>query len=243
MAARRAFDDPKDKPKDDPPKTPAQEYQALVKEFNDAQQEYFKAATAAKTDEERQKAFQEKYPQPAKFSKRFLELAQKNAKDPVAVDALVWVVTRVGPASEDGRTALEVLQKDHLNDPKMAQVCQSLIYQQGAAADKLLRAIMEKSSSHEAQGQATYALASRLKNQGNEKDAEPLFERVATDFKDVKSYRGTLADVANGELFEMRHLSIGKEAPDIEGEDIDGKKMKLSDYRGKVVVLDFWGNW
>ena len=35
----------------------------------------------------------------------------------------------------------------------------------------------------------------------------------------------------------------GKTAPDIEGEDIDGKKFKLSDYRGKVVVLDFWGNW
>jgi peroxiredoxin len=32
-------------------------------------------------------------------------------------------------------------------------------------------------------------------------------------------------------------------APEIAGEDIDGKKFKLSDYRGKVVLLDFWGNW
>ena len=36
---------------------------------------------------------------------------------------------------------------------------------------------------------------------------------------------------------------LNKEAPEIEGVDIDGKKFKLSDYRGKVVVLDFWGNW
>ena len=35
----------------------------------------------------------------------------------------------------------------------------------------------------------------------------------------------------------------GQEAPEIEGEDIDGKKFKLSEYRGKVVVLDFWGHW
>lgn len=38
-------------------------------------------------------------------------------------------------------------------------------------------------------------------------------------------------------------LAIGKVAPDIVGEDIDGQSFKLSDYRGKVVVLDFWGNW
>ncbi len=38
-------------------------------------------------------------------------------------------------------------------------------------------------------------------------------------------------------------LEIGDTAMEINGEDIDGKKFKLSDYRGKVVVLDFWGNW
>ena len=36
---------------------------------------------------------------------------------------------------------------------------------------------------------------------------------------------------------------IGQTAPEIEGEDIDGQRFKLSDYRGKVVVLDFWGDW
>jgi uncharacterized Zn finger protein (UPF0148 family) len=38
-------------------------------------------------------------------------------------------------------------------------------------------------------------------------------------------------------------LKVGNLAPEIEGEDLDGKKFKLSDYRGKVVLLDFWGNW
>jgi hypothetical protein len=36
---------------------------------------------------------------------------------------------------------------------------------------------------------------------------------------------------------------VGLTALEIEGEDIDGKRFKLSDYRGKVVLLDFWGNW
>jgi peroxiredoxin len=42
----------------------------------------------------------------------------------------------------------------------------------------------------------------------------------------------------------LRHpTAVGEPAPEIEGEDIDGKKFKLSDLHGKVVLLDFWGNW
>lgn len=36
---------------------------------------------------------------------------------------------------------------------------------------------------------------------------------------------------------------VGKKAPEIDGEDVDGVRFKLSDYRGKVVMLAFWGNW
>jgi len=71
------------------------------------------------------------------------------------------------------------------------------------------------------------------------KEAEELFERIVTKYAEAKD----LAAKAKTELFELRNLAIGRTAPDIEGEDIDGKKFKLSDYRGKVVVLDFWGNW
>jgi hypothetical protein len=38
-------------------------------------------------------------------------------------------------------------------------------------------------------------------------------------------------------------IEIGQKAMEINGEDIDGQPFKLSDYRGKVVVLDFWGHW
>ncbi len=35
----------------------------------------------------------------------------------------------------------------------------------------------------------------------------------------------------------------GNAAPDFTVTDIDGKKLTLSDYKGKVVLLDFWATW
>ena len=38
-------------------------------------------------------------------------------------------------------------------------------------------------------------------------------------------------------------LAVGQAAPEIMGEGVDGVPFKLSDYKGKVVVLGFWGEW
>jgi hypothetical protein len=71
-------------------------------------------------------------------------------------------------------------------------------------------------------------------------EIEALFER-ATKFADVKTPRGgTVAAQAKMELHGIRHLSVGKVAPEIKGQDQDGRAFKLSDYRGRVVLLYFW---
>ena len=68
-----------------------------------------------------------------------------------------------------------------------------------------------------------------------------VFTQAAEKYGGVKLPGGdTVAERANVALFEIRNLSVGKEAPDIEGVDQDGNRFKLSDYRGKVVLLDFW---
>jgi len=49
-----------------------------------------------------------------------------------------------------------------------------------------------------------------------------------------------VSERARSLLYEMRWLAVGKQAPEIDGTDQDGVTFKLSDYRGKVVLLDFW---
>ena len=78
-----------------------------------------------------------------------------------------------------------------------------------------------------------------------DKEAESLLERVFVEFGNVKHplMSRTAGAIAAGELFGMRNLVVGKVAPDIEGKDQDGTPFALREYRGKVVVLTFSGNW
>jgi AhpC/TSA family len=72
-------------------------------------------------------------------------------------------------------------------------------------------------------------------------EVEAILEQAADKYGDVKMpYGGTIGETVKTELFAIRHLAVGKEAPDIEGTDQDGARFKLSDYRGKVVMLYFW---
>jgi thiol-disulfide isomerase/thioredoxin len=82
--------------------------------------------------------------------------------------------------------------------------------------------------------------------------AEQLFQTVLTNYADVPYFppgsggdqsKSTLGEKATLELYECQHLTVGKVAPDIQGEDLDGHKLKLSDYRGKVVMISFWASW
>jgi peroxiredoxin len=76
------------------------------------------------------------------------------------------------------------------------------------------------------------------------REAKGLYEQTIASYGDLATRRTvSLGELAKGELFDLTSLSVGKQAPDIVGRDVDGKPLKLSDYRGKVVVLTFSGNW
>jgi thiol-disulfide isomerase/thioredoxin len=69
-----------------------------------------------------------------------------------------------------------------------------------------------------------------------------MMEKAAKQAPDAKVGGETLAKVVAAEIVSLR-IGPGSVVPDIEGTDLDGKKVKLSSYRGKVVLLDFWATW
>jgi RNA polymerase sigma factor (sigma-70 family) len=76
------------------------------------------------------------------------------------------------------------------------------------------------------------------------KEAEAAFERVVKEFGDLPGGRNEpLAQEAGAELNEIRNLAPRKPAPEVTGADVDGRPLKLSDHRGRVVLLSFWADW
>jgi len=77
----------------------------------------------------------------------------------------------------------------------------------------------------------------------NRKEALQHFVVIQQKYASVKTFQGQLGPLANIQEFKLAHLSVGGVAPEITGKDVFGKPLKLSDFRGKIVLLDFWGDW
>jgi hypothetical protein len=123
----------------------------------------------------------------------------------------------------------------------------------------ILRTLVDKDPSRAVQAQACLSLGYMLKERVRfthstdveelakvRGESERLFERVAQKYGDVKRGNLTMADSAKRALDDLHataFLMPGKPAPEVEAQDQDGKKFKLGDYRGKVVLLDFWSQY
>jgi peroxiredoxin len=67
---------------------------------------------------------------------------------------------------------------------------------------------------------------------------EPLFNNLTPEVQNTpegKSFKE--------EITRVRNLTIGSNAPDFEVQDMDGNLVRLSDFKGKTVLLDFWASW
>jgi RNA polymerase sigma factor (sigma-70 family) len=274
-----------DQPPD--PKTTRGRYQALLDEYKTAFKAYDQARRDAKTDEDRNRASREKYPQPRSYIGRFLAIAESAPADPACIDALIWIVQRGFDGPEYDRAIdLLVSQAGTGRVGRDAMV----VYSASPSMERLFRAIVEKDPNAYTRGLACLWLGRYLKHHservrslredpesarrwearyleegaGKEsfirfierdpdalmKGAEAALERSLSEFasepaddRTTRAARAKLAEDVRAELDEIRNLAVGKPAPEIVGTDIDGQPFKLSDYRGKVILLTFWAGW
>ncbi len=232
--------------KKNPPKKEANDRQgqldAIIKDFVQAQEEAEKAYKSAKTDQDR-KAAEDKLPKEKDFLPRVHKLLAGNATDDVAAEALSFAV--FGLDSRDDKV-FDALAKNFVKSDKINRFVQMSINGAPEGAKPVLEKVLAENSAKDLKGMACYALgnlAFNLEGGKGQKEALLYFERVTKEFATIKVGDDNLAEMARGNLFELKSLAIGMKAPTTECRNLEGKKVSLADHLGKVVVLDIWATW
>jgi len=175
------------------------------------------------------------------------------------IDPAAWLIRlapRVVETKPDGTTApamteaVTIIRKSieerHLLSPKLAPMCLALVASADPQALALLEKIESKNPDPKIQGIAALGQAILLRNLGDEGDVirkRLTLLRKAIINSATEEIDGTsVASLAEDELYIIRYLTKGREAPELEGVDSANRPIKLSDYKGKVVVLLFWAS-
>lgn len=81
-----------------------------------------------------------------------------------------------------------------------------------------------------------YNMASRAKGSGNDQEFQYYFGRLISEYPDLSWTKSAKSHWAP-------KLAVGMSAPDFQYFGDDGTVKSLSDLRGKIVLIDFWGTW
>src|SRR5262249_52617380 len=135
------------------------EAREVVSQYAKDFDEYVKALRQSKTAEQRDKA-DEKRPRPVPGAARLRSWAERNPKDPVAVDLLVTVVSH-GRYTVDAQKAADILSRDHLDLPavRFADATFQVMLWPKPVAEKWLQAYLDKSPNRQTRALACFHLA------------------------------------------------------------------------------------
>ena len=233
-----------------PQMNPAEkEFKRLTDEVRKARADYYKQQAAAA-----RKAREEGKMIPAmnmrvdlsQFTDQFRAAAKKFAGTDDAIQFLVFTLN-ISSDKAVLREVTDTLIQDHLGSSKMAEFVALTLGRvaRGLGEDNTTRLLdaCAKSDSRLLEGavhfyRGSQALANRKIGDADKKAAYDEMRKVLE-----LAPKASFARRAEGILYEADHLQVGMKSPDIEGKDTDGVAFKLSDYEGKVILLDFWGDW
>jgi len=226
------------------------EYEQAMKEFH----QHLEELRTGSADEDEVEAYAAQWNPAEAFLDRAGEKAAEHAGTDGAVPFLLWIVrndlaVEDAPAAVPPRTleALTALGASHPEDASLLGALADAVYWAWEIGQPRAIATLEhlRGSTESPRLRETCTLAGhriRLSDPALAEDEVARIRAALVALADGSEREGLKSDVEKL-LFEIDHLRIGRVAPEIEAEDLFGEPFRLSDYRGKVVVLDFWGDW
>lgn len=236
-------------PKPPAPPNPEALHQELVKAHNklisEWQDEMQKAVAQAQQDGKPMRAIS-MTPPTGPLIARAQELAAAYAGTDDAVCFLSFICKNASNEKDVAKSALKTLV-DHATSKSVYDVLPfmeiaAMQFDARNEAVALLGAVIDRNTDSACLAMALVVRGSLLLREATDDAQRAVAKkdllRVAEVTKDAE-----LLQLAKDVLFEVEHLQIGCKAPDIVAVDTDGAALKLSDYTGKVILLDFWGFW
>ncbi len=230
---------------------PAEKLAELREKRDTAQAEWMEKLQAATSQEEGLKIWKAR---PGReFIAGFKEVATEAKGTDTAREAWFEVLATAADLGEkkDAQLAIDTTLVEHIASPDLGAFAGVLGEASGLigadSARKAFETLIEKSEYPAVLAPALFGLGTMSIESGSDDQkatGRKALERLVSEFPTVKPKRGSpYADRAKGYLFELDHLQIGMVAPNFESIDENGATFSIADYKGKVVVLDFWGNW
>jgi len=213
-----------------------------------------------KPGEERDKVIEQMKEANVLYAQKVLDLAREDPKDKIAFFAAFVAFTR-GGGKQMSIDAGDFIVSHFADDMSVVPQINQIAHTNGGLP--LLSRLAERTGSKEIRGAVVFALldyeVDRIDypligtSELSAEEAAAKFtaaadklKKLAADFAAVKvSTRlgNSIAEAATKKLYFIDNMTVGKKAPEFECELLDGKKAKLSDFRGNVVVLDVWTSW
>lgn len=205
-----------------------------------------------------------KQPNPGVYGKKLKSLLRADLAQDWTLKYGAWLLKNDNALRpESQRALLNAVESHHLASPLVGPFCVAMIHLTNTAelpkpgepaqlplrsrGMKLLEQIKKTNPDAKVQGQAALAISIMLGSLG---DDRRIMEKRIKNIREaiIKSANVsvggvTIAEIARDELFKISNLSKGRVAPDIVGLDSASRPLKLSDFRGKVVMLVFWSSW
>jgi peroxiredoxin len=194
---------------------------------------------------------------------KILDFIGDAPKDDTSLEAATFMLQIAGAngaGNADVEKVIALLAQYHAESPKIKDLLLPAM-QLGESGEKLLKAVAEKNKDTDTKAVAMLARGQSIARQvaAEEDDAKAaLMAKTAMDLLEqavkespkakvsAAANSQTIEDIAKKEITTLKavtSLAVGKPAPDVESLTIDGKKVKLSDYKGKVILLDIWATW
>jgi len=188
-----------------------------------------------------------------KTSKSLHDIVETTPDSVAALRAIQALIELQFEDEESEKELFKVVVDHHLGSDDLCFLCESLADNPSEPCVAFMRIVSEKATDPRAKAWGFVSLAS---HECGEADAAAQGGEGTCDLKKAEEYleqalklvpedemEASPRPVAVRRLYILQNLAVGKTCPEIEMKDLDGKPVKLSDYKGKVVVLDFWATW